>query len=94
MGGRGGVSGFPAQGSSDMDVASIAAAVIAAQASQLQLAVAAKMLCVNAQSGADAVASPFDAQRLIRRYFVNSIPLELGSERYDGGLPHFGLETR
>lgn len=38
-----------------MDVASIAAAFIAQQASQLQTAVAAKMLRMNADSAADAV---------------------------------------
>ena len=36
-----------------MDVASIAAAFVAAQAGQLQTAVAAKMLCINAQASAD-----------------------------------------
>ena len=38
-----------------MDVASIAAAFIAAQASQVQTAVAAKMLKMNADSAANAV---------------------------------------
>ena len=43
-----------------MDVGSIAAAFIAQQASQLQMAVAAKMLRMNADSGAD-VAKLLDA---------------------------------
>jgi hypothetical protein len=38
-----------------MDVASIAAAFIAAQAGQMQTAVAAKMLRMNADAAADAV---------------------------------------
>ena len=38
-----------------MDVASIATAFVAAQASQLQTAVAAKMLRMNAQASADTV---------------------------------------
>jgi hypothetical protein len=38
-----------------MDVASIAAAFIAAQASQMQMAVAAKMLRMNADSAGNAV---------------------------------------
>ena len=38
-----------------MDAASIAAAFIAAQTSQMQTAVAAKMLRMNAQSSADTV---------------------------------------
>ena len=37
-----------------MDIASIAAAFVAAQAGQLQTAVAAKMLRMNAQTSADA----------------------------------------
>jgi len=37
-----------------MDVASIAAAFVAAQASQLQVAMAAKMLRMNADASADA----------------------------------------
>jgi hypothetical protein len=38
-----------------MDVASIAAAFIAQQATQLQIAAAAKLLRMNAQTGEDAV---------------------------------------
>jgi hypothetical protein len=38
-----------------MDVASIAAAFIAQQAAQLQIAAAAKLLRMNAQTGEDAV---------------------------------------
>jgi DNA polymerase III delta subunit len=46
-----------------MDVASIAAAFIAQQAAQLQMAAAAKLLRMNAQSGEDAAKLLAAAQR-------------------------------
>ena len=49
-----------------MDVASIAAAFIAAQASQVQTAVAAKMLKMNADSAANAVKLLDAAQQNIK----------------------------
>ena len=50
-----------------MDVASIAAAFIAQQAAQLQMAVAAKLLRMNAQTGDDAAKLLAAAQQNFNR---------------------------